>query len=68
MYCYDFDSCLEFHQGMLCLLANSSFYTIATSMLLESQLQKSERIRLHHTIQITRAFQDLQEHLGEEDD
>ena len=53
---------------MLCLLTNSNFYTIATSMLPESQLQKSERIRLHHTIQITQAFQALQEHLGEEDD
>ena len=68
MYCSNFDSCLESHQGMLCLLTNSSFYTIATSMLPESQLQKSERIRLHHTIQITQAFQALQEHLGEEDD
>ena len=53
---------------MLCLLANSSLYTTAISMLSESQLQKSERIHLHHTIQITLAFQDLREHLSEEDD
>ena len=53
---------------MLYLLADSSFYTITTSTPLESQLQKSERIHLHHTIQITLTFQDHQEHLGEVDD